>query len=98
LNVGIPDVAKQTRHAIQEASPEARPGRVPEKSAFEWAIAFWLFVGTCLYLRLFYNYTNFNPDEGVALQGAARILSGHVPYRDFFTFFTPGSFYWTAML
>src|SRR5262249_3711640 len=38
------------------------------------------------------------PDEGIVLQGAHRILAGQVPYRDFFTFYTPGSFYFTAVL
>ncbi len=33
-----------------------------------------MFVATCLYLRLFYNYTNLNGDEGVILQGAQRRL------------------------
>jgi 4-amino-4-deoxy-L-arabinose transferase-like glycosyltransferase len=57
-----------------------------------------LFVATCLYLRLFYDYTNLNGDEGVILQGAQRILNGEVLYRDFFSFSTPGSYYWMALL
>lgn len=32
------------------------------------------------------------------LQGAERILHGEVPYRDFFSFYTPGSFYLLALL
>jgi len=57
-----------------------------------------LFVATCLYLRLFYDYTNLTCDEGVILQGTQRILNGEVLYRDFFSFFTPGSYYWMALL
>lgn len=36
------------------------------------------------------------PDEGIILQGAERILHGQTPYRDFFSFYTPGSYYLTA--
>jgi hypothetical protein len=39
-----------------------------------------------------------DPDEGIILQGAERILRGQVPYRDFFSFFTPGSYYLLALL
>jgi hypothetical protein len=47
---------------------------------------------------LFYDYTTLNGDEGIVLQGAQRILQGQVLYRDFFSFFTPGSYYWIALL
>ncbi|HLY62081.1 MAG TPA: glycosyltransferase family 39 protein [Terriglobia bacterium] len=71
---------------------------IPEKSWSEWAIALLLFVGTCLYLRVFYNYTQMVRDEGFILQDAQRVLGGEVLYRDFFSFLTPGSYYWLAML
>ena len=32
------------------------------------------------------------------LQGAERILAGQIPYRDFFSFYTPGSYYLLAGL
>lgn len=32
------------------------------------------------------------------MQGAVRILHGQLPYRDFFSFYTPGSYYWYAIL
>jgi len=70
----------------------------PEGSSRERWIALLLFVGSCLYLRLFYDYTTLNGDEGIVLQGAQRILQGQVLYRDFFSFFTPGSYYWMALL
>ena len=38
------------------------------------------------------------PDEGIVLQGAQRILAGQVLYRDFFSFYTPGSYYALALV
>jgi 4-amino-4-deoxy-L-arabinose transferase-like glycosyltransferase len=70
----------------------------PEASANERWIVLLLFVFSCLYLGLFRDYTVFNADEGVILQGAERILAGQIPYRDFFSFYTPGSSYWMALL
>jgi hypothetical protein len=70
----------------------------PETSFRDRYIALLLFVGSCLYLSLFYNYTTLHSDEGIVLEGAQRILRGQVPYRDFFSFYTPGSYYWTALL
>jgi 4-amino-4-deoxy-L-arabinose transferase-like glycosyltransferase len=57
-----------------------------------------LFVLSALYLLLFRRYTTMDPDEGIILQGAQRILQGQVLYRDFFSFFTPGSYYLYALL
>ncbi|HEX4824760.1 MAG TPA: hypothetical protein VFV19_10620 [Candidatus Polarisedimenticolaceae bacterium] len=36
-------------------------------------------------------------DEGVLTMGAWRITQGQIPYRDFFAFYTPGSFYLVAL-
>lgn len=57
-----------------------------------WA-AVLLFCFSLAYLCIFIRHCSFEPDEGIVLQGAERILRGEVPYRDFFTFYTPGSFY-----
>src|ERR1017187_8562357 len=94
--------------ANNDSSEEATPASgalqglgsitVPEHSLADWGISVVLFAGSCLYLRLFYNYTTMFPDEGIVLQGAQRILHGQVLYRDFFWFLTPGSFYWMALL
>ena len=70
----------------------------PERSSRDRWIALLLFIASCSYLRLFYDYTNLSADEGIVLQGAQRILQGQVLYRDFFSFFTPGSYYWMALL
>src|SRR5262245_25935877 len=81
-------------------APEANDQayRIPERSFQDWYIALLLFAGMCLYLQLFRSYTTLHSDEGIVLEGAARILRGNVPYRDFFSFYTPGSYYWTALL
>lgn len=57
-----------------------------------------IFVISLLYLFLFRRYSVIDPDEGIVLQGAERILRGEVPYRDFFMFYTPGSIYIVAVL
>jgi 4-amino-4-deoxy-L-arabinose transferase-like glycosyltransferase len=77
---------------------DQQPYFIPERSAPELWIAALLFVATCLYLLSFYSYTAMNSDEGVVLQGAQRILGGQVMYRDFFSPYTPGSYYWIALL
>lgn len=64
----------------------------------ERAIVVLLFLGSLAYLWLFRHFTSMEPDEGIILQGASRILDGQIPYRDFFTFYTPGSFYLVAAI
>jgi len=71
---------------------------VPEKSARDWGVALLLFVLSVLYLWPFRSASELFRDEGILLQGAARILRGEVLYRDFFSFYTPGSYYWLAVL
>ena len=57
-----------------------------------------IFILSLAYLCLFLRFTTMEPDEGIVLRGAERILSGQLPYRDFFSFYTPGSFYLLAWL
>jgi len=57
-----------------------------------------LFLACLAYLWVFRRFTSLEPDEGIVLQGASRILDGQIPYRDFFSFYTPGSFYLVAAL
>ncbi len=86
---------------IRGTAAESRPAELlylPEKSPREWGIALLLFLSSVAYLRLFYDYSVVNCDEGIVLQGAERILRGEVLYRDFFSFYTPGSYYWIALL
>jgi 4-amino-4-deoxy-L-arabinose transferase-like glycosyltransferase len=64
----------------------------------EKAIPFLIFLSCLAYLCVFLRYSSLEPDEGIVLQGAERILHGELPYRDFFSFYTPGSFYFVAFL
>lgn len=74
------------------------PIYLPEKSPIERRIAFLVFLMSFLYLCLFLRHTTMDADEGIILQGAARILRGELLYRDFFSYFTPGSYYLLALL
>jgi hypothetical protein len=58
------------------------------------ALLLWLI--SFSYLCIFRRFTNMDPDEGILLQGAQRILAGQMLYRDFFSFITPGSYYLLA--
>jgi hypothetical protein len=70
----------------------------PETSWRDRLIATAIFGISLIHFRWFYDFGLISPDEGIVLQGAQRILSGQVIYRDFFSFLTPGSYYWTAFL
>src|SRR5438046_1521298 len=70
---------------------------IPERSRVEMAIAVLVLLASFAYLCLFRRYTSMDPDEGIILQGAQRILEGQVLYRDFFSFYTPGSYYLLAL-
>src|SRR5438552_15368316 len=83
---------------VGEASPPQLPIYVPEQSAYERHTAALVFLLSVAYLCIFRRYTFIEPDEGIILQGAQRILRGEVMYRDFFSFLTPGSFYMYALL
>ena len=93
-----------TRTINHASSADHSPGAVnaslciPEESFLDRRVALLLFLLSLAYLYLFRRYTAMEPDEGIILQGAQRILSGQVLYRDFFSFFTPGSYYLLALL
>jgi 4-amino-4-deoxy-L-arabinose transferase-like glycosyltransferase len=70
----------------------------PTQLPGEWKIVVLLFLAGLAYTLLFRRSTSVDPDEGIILQGAQRILRGQVLYRDFFSFFTPGSYYLLALL
>src|ERR1700687_2839592 len=70
----------------------------PERSRSERYLALAIFLLSFLYLCIFRRATWIDLDEGIILQGAQRILDGQVLYRDFFSFFTPGSYYLLALV
>jgi 4-amino-4-deoxy-L-arabinose transferase-like glycosyltransferase len=84
--------------SVEPSRAPNEPLSFPERLPADRWIAAGLFVVSCLYLSLFRRYTNMDPDEGIILQGAVRILHGEVLYRDFFSFFTPGSYYFLALI
>jgi 4-amino-4-deoxy-L-arabinose transferase-like glycosyltransferase len=81
-----------------ENSGSANALYLPERSRSERSIALVLLLVSFLYLCVFRHVTALEPDEGIILQGAQRILAGQVPYRDFFSFYTPGSYYALVLL
>ena len=92
-------IAGHCGNGASRASPASRATLLfPEKIAAERWIAAGLFVLACLYLCAFRRFMLLDPDEGIVLQGAERILRGEVLYRDFFSFLTPGSYYLLALL
>ncbi len=78
----------------QVPSPQDSPEKVRSERYITTAVCVLSFAYLCLFRR----YTTIEPDEGIVLQGAQRILRGQVLYRDFFSFLTPGSFYLEALL
>jgi hypothetical protein len=71
---------------------------MPEVQSSERWVVLLIFCFSFSYLFLFRRYTTMEPDEGIILQGAQRIVHGQTLYRDFFTFYTPGSYYFLALL
>ncbi len=87
--------------AEQDDQPAPSPDfcvYLPERSRTEPHIALLIFLLSFLYLCIFRRATWIDLDEGIILQGAQRILDGQVLYRDFFSFFTPGSYYLLALV
>ena len=92
------DIAAQLDQGRANVRPSSPPAlTLPERRPAEWGIAIALFVLATAYSLLFRRY-GLVANEGTILQGAQRILDGQVPYRDFFTLFTPGSYYFHALL
>lgn len=92
-------------HSGPLQAPESRsnsdsplPPLSPEQKRRDLLIALAIFVGAILYLWPLRNFVNFNADEGIILSDADRILRGQVPYRDFFSLYTPGSYFLLALV
>ncbi len=99
--ISPPKIKTIVEHTVPDA-PELKsaptPSRLPEQTAIDLGLASAIFLLAVGYLWLFRRYTFIEPDEGIILQGAQRILRGEVLYRDFFSFFTPGSYYFVALI
>src|SRR5438309_9204351 len=99
--ISPPEIKTILGHTVPDA-PELKSAptrsRLPEQTAIDLGLALAIFLLAVAYLWLFRRYTFIEPDEGIILQGAQRILRGEVLYRDFFSFFTPGSYYFVALL
>jgi hypothetical protein len=72
--------------------------RFPDRNAADIAVAVAAGVGASLWLLPFFYYNQLGGDEGIAFQGAVRILNGELPYHDFFSFYTPGCYFLYAAL
>lgn len=58
-----------------------------------------LFVISFLYMFVGVHYGLSNHDEGAFAYGGARVFTGDVPYRDFWTFYPQvNSIYWLVFL
>src|SRR5215467_14491074 len=84
---------EEEREPMPETMERGTLGRDTER-----AIALLIFALSVAYLCVFLRYSTIEPDEGIVLLGAERILHGQIPYRDFFSFYTPGSFYIVAFI
>jgi 4-amino-4-deoxy-L-arabinose transferase-like glycosyltransferase len=91
---GHPDALR----ANEQVKAPPRDVARPELDRTDQGIAAAIFALTVAYLWIFRHYTSMEPDEGIVLEGAQRILRGEVLYRDFFSYFTPGSYYFLALL
>src|SRR5438876_7319255 len=80
------------------ATEPRTPGQPSGVSRLERVIPLMVFLACLAYLCIPLRYSSLEPDEGIVFQGAERVLHGQVPYRDFFSFYTPGSCYFLALL
>jgi hypothetical protein len=59
-------------------------------------ILFSLIVAGIIYLMLGFNYRLNVYDEAIGIYGARSVMNGEIPYRDFWTIYSPGYFYFLA--
>jgi dolichyl-phosphate-mannose-protein mannosyltransferase len=96
--VQIAIAEREIQTSVPMTEPTDTMSGPPEASRSERLIAISIFGLSFLYLCLLRRATWIDLDEGIILQGAQRILDGQVLYRDFFSFFTPGSYYLLALV
>ena len=73
-DVGILAAEDKTR----SDQPVLSVSHLPEHCSRDRQIVMFLFLASLGYLCLFRHYTIIEPDEGIVLQGAQRILHGQV--------------------
>src|SRR5437870_4771920 len=78
---------------VRSSSASKHELRFPEKSHTDVAVACGISLLAMIWVSPFFSFTRLHGDEGILLQGAVRILHGQIPCRDFFSFYTPGSYY-----
>lgn len=66
------------------------------RKAFCYAVVVF-FCSFIFQLIIFDTYLNLY-DDGIILVGAKRVLSGEIPYKDFWTMYSPGQFYSLALI
>ena len=91
-------VIVETKSATSTSPDRRIADCIHKEKCTDASVALLLFIGSLAYLWFFRSYTVIEPDEGILVQGAQRILNGEVLYRDFFSFFTPGSYYLLALV
>lgn len=88
----------QTEHMTAQRTKLAVSAQPFYSSSLDRFAPLLVFFSCFAYLCIFLHYSSLEPDEGIVLQGAERIIAGQLPYRDFFSFYTPGSLYLLAGL
>src|SRR5262245_19834393 len=61
-----------------------------------WPVLVLVCISWAPYLKVLSPAISFG-DEGLVAQSAYRIYLGQVPFRDFFSALTPGTYYWYAI-
>lgn len=100
-DLGGPPLSSPTAMSIDStrltvAAPDAGETTAAAANATDRLIAAAVFAATILLLLPLWRFFSFDADEGLTIYGAERLLTGQVPYRDFFTLVTPGSYYLVA--
>ena len=86
-------MSTQARPAELLAAPHEDELQRPESSLADVGLALIVAGFAVAWIWPSFSFCSGEIDEGIILQGAVRILRGEIPYRDFFSFYTPGSYY-----
>jgi 4-amino-4-deoxy-L-arabinose transferase-like glycosyltransferase len=92
------DISQSVTHLGAAERTQVQLSRPPERSLRDVVIVLLLALLAVFWVWPCFLFTRLDYDEGILLQGAVRILQGQVPYRDFFSFYTPAGYYVYAAL